>query len=249
MNTLFKLLIMLSFTSVFLWGLENGRIEELTQEIEKYGKLSDLHLERAQLYIQNREFKKAYDDLNKAMILNPELEDSQILLGEVLLEEEQLNASKKLLERLLGVSKDKTIRMRAHFLLGDIYRAMDNQKEALLYYEKVLHTNLSHEQVHYLRLADSYYELGDFRRSINVLKTGMNTMIEKDLLRQKIVDISMEEGNYSLALSVLDEMIEEDKNNTQLYYKRASIFKEQGKLKEMDREIKMAKLTLLKKNS
>jgi tetratricopeptide (TPR) repeat protein len=230
-----------------LWGLENRRIQELSQEIQTYGKLAELHLERAKLYIQIKEYQKANNDLNKAIVLNPELEDSQILLAEVLLEEEQLNESKKLLDRLLGISKNETTRMRAHFLLGDVYRKMDNQKEALRYYEKVLHTNLSHEQIHYLRLADSYYEDGDFRRSINVLKTGMNTMIEKDLLRLKMADISMEEGSYSLALSVLDEMIKEDKNNAKLYYKRADIFKEQGKLKEMEREIKKAKLTLLKK--
>ena len=100
--------------------------------------------------------------------------------------------------------------------------------------------------MHYIKTADAYYELGNFRSSIKILKMGLSAMIEKKLIREKIVDISMNEGLYTLSLSMLNEMIKHNANSTKLYYKRAKILKEQGKIKEMNSEIKKARLSLLK---
>jgi len=246
MNTLLKIIITLSFSPLFILGLEAASIEDLSKRIDRYRNLAQLHLQRAQLHINNKDFTKASTDLNRAMIIDPSLEEAPLFLAEILMEEKHENEAVKLLNNVLKVTKKQEIKNRGYQLLGDIYMDKGEASMALDMYKKVFDSHGAYEQQHYVKIADAYYELGEFKNSIKILKLGLSTMIKKEMIQEKIVDISMQEGHYTLALSVLDKMIIEDKTKARLYYKRAQIFKEQGKLVEMNIEIKKVKTSLIK---
>jgi len=246
MKSALKIFITLLCSPVFIIGLEAATIESLSKRINKYGKLAELHLQRAQLHINNKDFEKAGSDLNRAILLDPKLEEAQLFLAEILIEEQQIKQSRTILHTLLKVSKNKEVRVQAFSFLGDTYKAEDKIEEALYFYKKIHEEDAVNEQMYYIKTADAYYELGNFRSAIKTLKMGLSSMIKKDLIKERIVDISMSEGHYTLSMSMLDEMITEDNNSARLYYKRAKILKEQGKIKEMNLDIKKARLTLLK---
>lgn len=246
MKTILKILMSLSFSAVLSISLEAATVESLSVRIDKYMNLAQLYIQRAQLHINNKNFKAASFDLNRAILIDPSLEEAQLFLAEILIDEKHIQESKKLLINLVKTSKKKEIHAHAYLLLGDIYIDEGNIQEALLFYKKNLHKTTAYTQVTYIKVADAYYELGEFRQSIRVLKMGLNTMIEKDKIREKIVDLSIKEGHLTLALSVINERLKEHANKSKLYYQRAEILKEQGKIKEMQLEIKKAKLSLLK---
>ena len=246
MKRLLKIFITLLFSPVFIIGLEAATIESLSKRINKYGKLAELHLQRAQLHINNRDYEQAGLDLNRAILLDPKLEEAQLFLAEILIEEQQLEQARAILNTLVKVSKSQEVRVQAFNCMGDAYKAEGKIEEALHFYKKIHEEDAVNDQMYYIKTADAYYELGNFRSSIKILKMGLSSMIKKELIKERIVDISMSEGHYTLSLSMLDEMISEDSNSARLYYKRARILKEQGKTKEMNLEIKKARLTLLK---
>ena len=246
MGNLHKILIALIFFCIFIIGLEAATIESLSKSIDNYGKLAELHLKRAQLYINNKDFKKARFDLNRAMLLDPKLEEAQLFLAEILIDEKQVENVRGILGTILKISKKQEIRMQAYSYLGDTYIAEGNTEKALQYYKKIHEENAANKQIYYTKTADAYYELGDFRSSIKILKTGLSSMIEKDLIKEKMVDIAMLEGHYTLSLSMLDELIADNDDRPRLYYKRANILKEQGKIKEMNLEVKKARISLHK---
>jgi len=245
MKNLLKTLITLTFSPIFIIGLEAATIESLSKRINKYGQLAELHLQRAQLHINNKDFEKAGSDLHRAMLLDPKLEEAQLFLAEILIDEKQVENARGMLHTLLKVSKNKEIRIQVYSYLGDTYIAEDNTEKALEYYKKIHEENSANKQIYYTKTADAYYDLGDFRNSIKVLKMGLSSVMKnKNLIKEKIVEISMEEGHYSLSLSMLDELIADNGNSAKLYYKRAMILKEQGKIKEMNLEIKKARVSM-----
>ena len=246
MKALLKIITTLSLSALIFSGLEAASIESLTKRINRYANLAQLHVQRAQLHINNKDYDSASKDLNRAILINPNLEEAQLFLAEILIEEKHENEAIKLLNSLLVVSKKQDTHIQAYQYLGDIYMSQNEAELALNAYKKIFNKNVPYEEEYYMKMADAYYSLGEFKNSIKVLKLGLSTMIKKEKIQEKMVDISMLEGNFTLALSVLDKMIADDSTKARLYYKRARIFKEQGKIKEMNVEIKKAKVSLIK---
>jgi len=247
MKKLFQILLMLFVSPALLLALETSAVKSLSVRINKYSDLAQLHLQRAKLYRADKQLQKASFDLSRAVVINPNLEEAQFALAEVLLEEGKRDEALKQLEGFIKLSKQKRLLLKSYELLGDIYMIEKRYQEALKQYQEVFKIAAVNKQVYYIKASEAYYELGNFRQSIRVLKEGLSSMIDKELLREKMVDISVNEGHYTLALSVLDEMLKTNGNNAQLYYKRAKVLKEQGKIKEMKKAIKNANLALMKK--
>jgi len=246
MKTIIKFIFILSFSPLFLLGNNTVEIESLSIRIDKYGKLAKLHLQRAQLYINNKDFKSASIDLSKAVSIDPSLEEAQYFLAEICREENKNKQAKLILNILIQNSKNKKLKLDAKFLLADIYLNEENSHEALYLFQEVFDAAIVQTEEHYIKVAQAFYEIGDFKESIRVLKKGLKKDMPKEKIREKFVDLSISEGHYSLALSMLDKMIKQNSNNAKLYYKRAQVLKEQGNTSQMKLDIKKARLVLLK---
>lgn len=249
MKNLLNILLVLILTPVFAIALDDKskKIEVLTKRINKYGKLAQLHFQRAQFYMQRKDYKEAFLDINKAMIIDPKMQGPVLLLAKLYLAENKNEEAVKSLKIFIKSSKDENLIVQANFLLADAYVANERYEDAAVQYESMKDTKAKFREEYYIGLSEVYYRLGDYKKSIKLLKGAMTTDLKKDLLQRKIVELSMEEGNYSLAMSMIDHMLIKDIHNAELYYMRARILQEQGKTEEMEHTIKKARFSLKNK--
>ena len=127
-------------------------------------------------------------------------------------------------------SKDPLILVEVHSLVGDIYMAQNNFSLAISSYEKVFVCKYDFLSKHYTNLAEAYYEEGEYKKSIKILKNALRKNVNILTLQEKIVDLSIREGNFSLALSLIDKMMKTHVDKARLYEYRALIMKEQGRV-------------------
>ena len=137
MNNLLKVVMGMFLSLVFSIGLEAASIESLSKRINKYGKLAELYLQRAQLHINKKDYEKAGIDLNRAMIIDPKLEEAQLFLAEILIDEKRSKEARTILHDLLKVSRSKEIKIQVYSCLGDSYQTEDKIEEALHFYKKI----------------------------------------------------------------------------------------------------------------
>jgi len=246
MKNLIKIALIVSLSVISSVASNTASVEELSERINKYQGLASLYLQRAKYKIQDKKLKEAGSDLSRAIAIDPALEEAQVVYAYILIQQNKTAQARPLIATLMDTTTDNANLTKAHILLGDIQMLEDNVDEALTSYKKVFEITDLHKQIHYIKVANAYYELGLFNKSIQTLKSGLSTMIVKEKLREAMVDLSMKEGNYTLALAVLNTMIEDNSGNSKLYYKKAQVLKAQGKMKLMKLEIKKAELTYLK---
>ena len=246
MKNLLNILITLLLVPALAFALDDKskNIKALTKQIDAHAKLAQLYFQRAESYMQMRAYKEASLDVNKAIVLAPQMQEAKLLLAKLNLSQKKNTEAIENLTLFVKSTKDKSLVTEAKFLLADAYVASERYEDAATQYEKMKAAKVEFEQEHYAGFADVYYRLGNYKKSIKVLKDALSTMIEKDLLRRKIIDLSIEEGNYTLAMSMTEQMLKRDKNNSELYYIRASILQHQGKTKEMESTIKKAQTSL-----
>jgi len=246
MKALQKILMRVSVICVLTLSAEAATIDSLSKRINKYGQLAQLHLQRAQLHINSKDYKAASLDLHKAVVIDPNLEEAHLFLAEILIDEDEKEAI-TLLNHLINNTKNKEVHTNASLFLAEAYMQKDNIELALNIYKRLLKNGDLCSSEHYVKMAKAYYEHGEFRQSINVLKRGLSTVIDKKELRNTMVNLSIDEGHYTLAISVLDTMIIENDSEAGLYLKRAEVFKEQGKTKQMQKDMQRATLCLQEK--
>jgi len=224
-----KIGLLISFVSFSLNASNIQEIQHLSQRINKYHNLSKLYFERAQLFLNNADVHSSILDTQAALRINPKYEEAQLFLAKLLIKKEPENAL-KLVNEVLKVAKNTEVLVHAYTLSGDI---LMNQKEfykAQVSYSNVLKQDYAFKSAHYVNLAEACYQEGAYKKSIKVLKDAFHKNVDKLVLQEKIVELSIEEGNFSLALNLIDKMMHTEVNKAKLYEYRALIMKEQGRV-------------------
>ena len=203
----------------------NSEIKALSKDISKYDKLSELYLQRGKLYKEEKKFQKASQDINRAICINPEFLEAKLLLAEVYIKQKKNLKAKVLLDEFLKDSKNKDARIKVYTFLGDLLMLEEEYEDAVEEYQKIFTNSSVHTQEQFIKMAEALYESGEYAKSISFLKEGLTTIIEKDTLKLKMIELSSREGNYSLALAMLDQMLIEDKDNKKLKKLKIKVLK------------------------
>jgi tetratricopeptide (TPR) repeat protein len=250
MKKSFTAVLMLILTPLCLFALEdNSRsIESLTARIQRYSVLPDLHFQRAKLFMENKDYAAAASDIDKAIVLDPNMQGPKLLQAKLYLGQHKMEEAIVSLQLFIKSSTDKDLLKEANFILGEVFVLKEQYVEAADHYEKMKHKDIFLNQDYYVKLSDVYYRLGDYKKSIKLLKDAIGSFIEQGTLKKKIVELSIEEANYTLALSMLNTISKKDISSARLHYLRARILKEQGNIGEMKEEIQRARFAMKKES-
>lgn len=156
------------------------------------------------------------------------------ILPELLKEKKLTDAREKMLAQAVKQIKkmpdeDKTDEQ--WFILGYTAAAVNNNYDALHYYEMAIEKNKDFEAA-YKQRATVYLTLGENQNALSDLNKAIELDSDYTLAYIERASVYAEEGAYEKALADLDIASKNDPDNAQLLAQHASILEKQGDLKE-----------------
>jgi predicted Zn-dependent protease len=112
--------------------LGEGKLDEALAEFRHEASINPMYgpiYDRlGDAYMQKNEFAKAQDALNQALLLEPDATGPYILLGQVLLKEDNAATASIYLKRAVQMDSENEF---SHYLLGQAYRDLGKKQEAI----------------------------------------------------------------------------------------------------------------------
>jgi len=226
------LLILLFFITMIDAKIHNHDIETINKKIGNTKELARLYTKRAKLHSERHAYKKALTDYKIAMLLNPTDQDLKYKIAKAYVGAQMpkiaISYTKEVLETKISSGK------RARYLIvqADAYVLLEQYDVAISIYETQNKSTKGLNPTESLKLAQIYYDMGSTRECIKTLKDALRQERSNYLIAQKLVEISIEEGSYTLAHEIVNRMINNKKSLAQIYYLQAQVFEAQNKLKE-----------------
>ena len=194
----------LSFTTfLFAHGDLHEQIERTSKRIEKQPDNAELYLKRGQLYAQHDEFENARKDFLKARELNPDLTITDLLLAKVYAENqkpyEALPYSNTFLKNHPNDANGLIIR-------AGIFQQLKNNDAAKADLEKAFDNIESPNPGHFIAIAEAHHS--DFETALNWLQKGQKKFGFDIVLKEKEVEILVENRKYDRAILTVNEILE-----------------------------------------
>jgi len=215
------MVVLLLVSSMFAKEIKSD-IKKLSTEIGSSKRLATLHFKRADLYSQNGSYKKALKDYKIVRVYNPDYKDIQFRIAKTYVDVGMPYSAIGLIDKLSLNDSNPKEYQRYLLLQAKAYLLLKKYKTVINIFEKkVLKNKL--RPVDYVRFADAYYLMGDIRKSMNVLKSALGKDKSNYTIAKKLLQISIEEGSYTLANSMIDIMFKHKSLLSETYYLQAQL--------------------------
>ncbi len=126
------------------------------------------------VHMEMHKFERARDDLQSAISANPEIAGYHEKLGTVLMELSDWEGAQRSLTRAIELDAQL---FKAHYKLAQVYERLDNQQDALREYTAAIQAGPRFIEA-YRSLGRLYADLGYLDRSVQVLRAGLEVVIE-----------------------------------------------------------------------
>jgi tetratricopeptide (TPR) repeat protein len=126
------------------------------------------------VHMEMHKFERARDDLQSAITANPDVAGYHEKLGTVLMELSDWEGAQRSLQRAIELDGQL---FKAHYKLAQVYERQDNQQDALREYTAAIQAGPRFIEA-YRSLGRLYADLGYLDRSVQVLRSGLEVVIE-----------------------------------------------------------------------
>ncbi|MCY2990870.1 MAG: tetratricopeptide repeat protein [Planctomycetota bacterium] len=179
-------------------GLLDDAVRDLDEALAKNGKNTEAYFRRGVAYARKMLFEKAIEDLKMAVYLNPPSFDARLLLAQLLFDKGSYLPAEDVCRPALRSKPGSVV---AWVLLAKACLAQKKFDEAIAAYETA--SRLAPQLTAELKpqLAESFYRKGEQQANL---------------------------GDWKLALRSLDQALEYEPDNSQMYFLRAKCHERQG---------------------
>jgi len=159
------------------------------------------------LHGSDKNLKEEINELNKLLIISPNNLTLLVTVSIKLILAKEYKQALTHAEKLLNLYPRKK---HSHFLAAIIHKNLNNYKQAIKYFEKSLnYSNKKGVELIYRHLAESYFQIDEYRKSYNYYKKGFNpyTRIELPIHYFKYAYSAMVVGDIKLAKRLFNMFI------------------------------------------
>lgn len=225
------LLIYILLTSL-CFGNTDAKIKKLSAEIKSLDVLVELYYKRAQLYNENSSYDKALYDLKTVMALQEGYKDVKYQIARAYLGSDKPILALAFIDELL-VSKSNPQERRAYLLLkADIFILQEQYIAGIKIYESQKKSKSGLSPYELTKLSSAYYEAGQSRKSLSILKNVLRDDANNYIIAEKMVEICIEETSYTLAHVMIERMLKHEDKRINTYYLQAKIYESEDKINE-----------------
>ncbi len=209
-SQIFSLALLLSFASSSLWahGAIHEQIVEISERLEAAPDDSELWLKRGRLYLEDRHWTEAIEDLNQALRVNPEERSAHYFLAQgwlsLAIPEAALTSVNHFLRSLEADNPGG--RFRGGMLRGDVLQALGRYGEAASAYDQALSWADSPRPAHYLAHADALAAASRISDAVRALDAGIEQLGSVVSLEVRAVELLSRSNQVEEALSRLDNL-------------------------------------------
>lgn len=201
--------------------LKNASISELDKEILESPDDASLYFYRSKRHVENREFKKAIDDLIKSIGIDSLKSDYHIALADAFFTVNQTKNAKEALERCARIFPDNE---EALLKLAELYLFIQKYEESIKFIDKALLKNRYNARAYFMK-GMNFKEMKDTARAIS----SMQTAVEQD---PEYYDAYVQLGllhsslKNQLALEYYDNALKIRHNSREVLYNKAKFFQD-----------------------
>jgi tetratricopeptide (TPR) repeat protein len=117
-------------------ALGQGRLDEALSEFEREAAINPMsgpvYDRLGDTYLQKNQLEKAQEALNQALLLEPDATGPYILLGQVLLKQDNPTTAAAYLKRAVEMDPGNEY---GHYFLGQAYRDLGRKQDAMLEFQ------------------------------------------------------------------------------------------------------------------
>ena len=192
---------------IFAHGDIHEQIERTSQRIEKDPNNTELYLKRGQLYIHHNEFEKAKDDYLKARELDADLIIVDLLLAIVYSKDDQAEIALDYANIFLTNQPDNPDGLIAR---AGIFQQLENKIAAKADLEKALDNINTPAPKHYLAITEVILQADNpnYEEALSWLEKGQTQFGFDIVLKEKEIEILVENEQYETALHIIDDITE-----------------------------------------
>jgi len=236
----------LLFVSCLYAGNTDTEIKRVTQAIGSETRLATLYFKRAGLYADQGDYDKALKDFDKVGIFNPGHKGLDYEMAKTYVNAGRPQKALDLISQVLSTLKNPTQRRAYLILKADAYNLQENYKAGIKIYEVLNKQGEGLSSFELTKLSSAYYDLGKSRKSISILKNALREDNSNYILAEKMVELSIEEGSYSLAHIMIERMLKDKSKRANTYQLQAVLFESEDKLDEALKSNALAHESFLK---
>jgi len=211
-------------------------MERALKTNKRFAKDVVMHIQRAELFFNDSNLKRADGEIRAALRLNPRCVEAMVLKSNVLRLKDRHKEALKMLKSAEQVNKNfpliQVYRAIVYFDLGDF-------EEALAYMEKAFNVGLGLEQVFH-PWALIMLKLGRGVEVMNALKNAVNIRLDQTWIFEIKAEHYRQKNNYRTALREINRGISLESENFSLYKTRARIYFDKGEFDLCLQDVKHA---------
>jgi tetratricopeptide (TPR) repeat protein len=219
------------------------QIDELTERLQKDADDGPLYHARGELYRAHGDYRAALRDYDRAARLAPSLSVVQLSRGRALLESGQFHEAERALTRFLEAEPShgaaRLLRARARSKLA-------RHASADVDYQTALDISSDTTPDLYLERADNLARAGMAAEALRVLEAGTTQLGKLVTLESAALELELQLGLYSAALSRVDAMLAEAPRRETLLARKADILDAAGRAAEA-RKVRLESLLELER--
>lgn len=207
-------------TKAYAHGDLDERILAATLLIKQWPDSAALYVNRATLYYQHEEYKKAITDISQSQALGSEDSSALIILSKSARGLNQYDEALKTINAFIDIEGEHVIalRIKARVLMdkGEYSQAADYFSAVIAKATRTLPEN-------YLESAKAYSQAGKVKSAIAVLQQGIDELGNVHGLHQALIDLHVDNGDFDSALGIQEKIIEASKRKERPFYQAALI--------------------------
>ncbi len=219
-------LVMVSASALLFGASQNDEIEKLSRQIGDQQHFAKLFYKRASLYALGGEYTRAIEDYEKTELFVKGYKDVEINLLQMYLANKQAQKVVDLAPEMIKDAKDDAARKVFELVYADALIRLQRYDEGISIYQGYSKSKGGLSDEESVRMANAYEMMGDSRNSNKVLKAALRHDPNNYRLNEKLVLVSLDDGSYSLAETIIERMVKSQENPAKTYYLQARLYEE-----------------------
>lgn len=224
-------------SSGFGHGEAHIRIAALTREID--GGLQNparLHLQRAELFREDGNWKEATSDYDRALVLGADAEKVNLGRAKVLVASGEVDQARTLLNDLIRSNPQN---FEAYLERAQLYKRIGDKKGAIADFQFTVPRHPAPEYQMFLDLAELVGEEQPIE-ALRVLDLGIKRVGPVIPLQRSAVEIEIAQGKFPEALKRLDGIMDHASRKEEWWTRRAEVLMQVGRTDDARASLKKA---------
>lgn len=171
---------------------------------------ADLLLKRARLWREDGNLPAAMQDIESALVLDPNHGDALFWGAKTALDQQHLPKADALATRFftqVKLQQNAGTLSRAHRLLADIHRAANEPERAIHHWQQYLALQSSPDPDSWLELAELLLQQQGFNAARLILQQALRKSAGNTVIQQRLVEMAISARAYPIALEMLDQQL------------------------------------------